>query len=172
MNSTNETKIEIIRGIKEKKLIVGIYHCLHYVQVHHESFLEFWCGWIDYNTFIINPKMIAHISGRKDNSINKNFRNHGFVGKRANSDIKKKACQYYNIRSLPDPSGWMIRCCEKFNQSSTEDDVKKIKFIENDKYTKKPITQNHFTIEVSEYGNNYDDLDDYFEYQSDSFYFD
>lgn len=131
--SLEQTKQKLIEELKSKNQTLSIFHALNFIKEHEEFFLEFGIGWYDFDHFAMNMKILTAKSGRYGNTVARNIRTHGFTCKRMNKEMKQFVCQKYNLQSLPDPNGWTIRSCPNFNQFSTENEIKSIKYIENRK---------------------------------------
>ena len=104
------------------KFLPKILLILQYTKKHPEDIIRVGGGWLsDGNYFITNSGIIAEFLGLKANSINTNFRDHGFnlVSFTDKEKIRKEFPSLTNIKF------WKVRKykTDEFNQNSTVDDV-------------------------------------------------
>ena len=106
------------------KFAVKILRCLQYTNLHPESLPIIGATWyLDGTTFTSNSQILGDFLKIKPNTINTNFRWHGFKKvEAAISDITRK------FPNIPDARNWKVRRSSNytFNSSSTDDDAKKI----------------------------------------------
>lgn len=136
------TEQDIIDELQSKNQILAIFHALNYIKKHKELFTEYGLGWIDENKFAFNTIIFEEKMGKKHNTVCLNFRTHGFKCHGMVKEMKELVCKKYNLESLPKPKGWRIRSSPYFNQYSTDEDIKQIRYSNDYVRRKKaPITQ-------------------------------
>ena len=107
--------------------VVRVFYCLQYVKKHPEAMEEVGTSWCENgNYFISNSKKLGDFLSLKSNTINTNFRDHGFKIVGDNAELVKN-----HFSNLSDRAHWKIRFHElcKFNCDSNIDEVKNIKKI-------------------------------------------
>lgn len=102
----------------KNKLIRILWLCLKYVDNNPESTKEIGVFWLDDRNIMINSKIFASFLHRKPNTVNRNLRSHQFAYRK----IKLEMRQLIN-EELPDPEHWLLRYCDKFIRSTTEEEI-------------------------------------------------
>lgn len=102
----------------KNKLKRILWLCLKYVDNHPESKKEIGVFWLDDRNIMINSKIFASFFHRKSNTVNRNLRSHQFAYRK----IKIQMRLLIN-EELPNPEHWILRYCDKFTRSTTEEEV-------------------------------------------------
>lgn len=118
------------KGGSKMKMLSSIVLCLNYTQAHPEDASCVGVLWLSNDVFIINTRIFGSFSGRKPNSINRNFREHCFHQKKTTYAERKLILEKYSpSHSLPDTVGWIKRWCPGFSKRTTLKEASKWKRI-------------------------------------------
>jgi hypothetical protein len=104
------------------KFAVRILEALQYTDAHPHEINKVGIAWCsDGHHFVANPKILGHHLGLRSNSVNTNFRDHGFV--LCPCPVNQIIARFGN---LPDPQNWKKRCHPEFAKRSTAADANRI----------------------------------------------
>ncbi|KAK8857362.1 hypothetical protein M9Y10_015766 [Tritrichomonas musculus] len=130
----DEIKDKITNKVDKMKIIHVLWLCLDFVKNHPESKFEMGLFWVDHSHFMMNTFIFGSFINRKPNTINRNLRTHGFYFKKTTFEMRSMINE-----SLPDSKHWILRWCDGFNQSTTENELLNLKY--NEPVVKKSRTQ-------------------------------
>lgn len=120
----NELKRKVTDRNNKMKLIHTAWLCLKYVEDHPAEKCEIGIFWLNEKEFMLNSSIFGSFTNIKPNTMNRNFRTHGFSCKKTTSSIREYVSEIYPNTFLPDPKNWIIRWCENFSKSTTEAEAK------------------------------------------------
>lgn len=127
----NLLRQKIFNRPRRIKQIHLVWLCLNFVKEHPEHLTTIGIGWIDNKHFIFNCLIFAHFSNRIPNSINSYFKKHGFKCHQTTKELRRRYIGFFEDCSYS--SCWVIRNCDGFNQSTTESELVKFKYINTNK---------------------------------------
>ena len=111
----------IVRSREPKmKQIHMVLTCLNFSDNHPKDAFTIGCFWTSEKTFLIHSGIFGAFVGRKANTINRNFRTHGFTQNKSSAFMRCQIPSKFDLRNLPDPSNWFQRQCEGFTKETTE----------------------------------------------------
>lgn len=114
----------------KEKLLRILWHCLKYVDNHPESKKEIGVFWFDEQNIMMNTKIFASFMHRKANTVNRNLRSHKFHYQKTRFEMRQSLNE-----ELPDSKHWILRYCDEFTRSTTEEEAISNKYIVD--YTQK-----------------------------------
>jgi hypothetical protein len=94
---------------------------MNFVQTHPDMQSTVGVKWIDQETFIVSSQMLANVLKIKVNTLNYNFRMHGFFCQRTLQwQLPRK------LMNAPEPISWYkpTHVCQMFTTSSAEQDAR------------------------------------------------
>ena len=119
----------IVRNREPKmKQIHIILVCLNFVDDNPEYAPSVGCLWNTENTFLIHSGIFGKFINRKANTINRNFRTHGFKRKKSSCLMREQIPKKFNLHDLPDAANWFQRECQGFSKKTTEKESIKWEF--------------------------------------------
>ncbi|KAK8896283.1 hypothetical protein M9Y10_014180 [Tritrichomonas musculus] len=125
-----ELKQKVTDKGNKLKLLHVVWLCLKYVSNHPDEKTQVGIFWFDDSSFMLNSSIFGTFVNRKPNTMNRLFRTHGFSYKKSTSSMRDRVYELYPNESLPEPKNWILRWCDGFTKSTTEDEAKKWKKIE------------------------------------------
>lgn len=111
----------------QKRFVLRIFYVLKYVKKHPESFNEIGACWCKDNShFVANSQKLANFLDLKANSVNTNFRDHGFKIIPNNTPELRK-----EFPSISETRHWKIRYSNyhSFNSESSSKEIENIKTV-------------------------------------------
>ena len=102
--------------------------CLNFVDDNPEYAPSVGCLWNTENTFLIHSGIFGKFINRKANTINRNFRTHGFKRKKSSCLMREQIPKKFNLHDLPDAANWFQRECQGFSKKTTEKESIKWEF--------------------------------------------
>ncbi|OHS98175.1 hypothetical protein TRFO_09032 [Tritrichomonas foetus] len=116
-----------INGNEDRmKMIHIVWHCLKLTSKYPQLTKDVGAFWTSDNCFIFNSTIFGKFTNRKPNTINRNFREHGFLFEK--STAPRRAEIFSRIPDgdkLPDQIHWVFRWADSFNQSTSEREAMK-----------------------------------------------
>ena len=131
LNNLEELKKKVTSKVDKMKLMHILWMCLKFVIKNDDAKTQIGLFWIDDSIFLMNTTIFGAFIERIPNTINRNLRSHGFGYKKTTYEMRTKI----NI-NLPDSNHWILRWCDGFTQSTTENEAISWKY--NDEYVRKP----------------------------------
>lgn len=129
---SNKMNIEYLRrkvSSKEHKMkqthIVLL--CLKFVEEHPEAVSIVGCCWDSDNTFMINSSIFGKFIERDPNTINRNFRSHGFTQNKSSQQMRARVPKRFGFDNIPDAKNWFQRQCPFFTKQTNEEEARTIK---------------------------------------------
>ena len=104
----DELKQKVCSNYK-MKLIHIVWICLQYIQKHPHDISNVGIFWFDDSHFMINSLIFGKFTNRKPNTINRNFRTHGFKYQKTTYLIREKVQALYPNEYICDPKNWVLR---------------------------------------------------------------
>lgn len=129
--SFEELKQKVTDKSNKLKLIHTVWLCLEFVEHNPDSKFEIGIFWNSNSHFMINTFIFGMFVNRKPNTINRNFRSHGFCYKKTTFEMRDALNE-----CLPDSKNWILRWCDGFTKSTTESEA--ISWRYNELIIKKP----------------------------------
>lgn len=148
-----ELKRKVADKSNKMKLVHIVWMCLKFVELHPEAISDIGIFWIDGKNFLLNSIIFCEFINQKPNTINRNFRNHGFGCEKTKFSMRAQILEKYPGIYLPDPKNWTVRYCKGFTRETTENEAKNWKCNE---IICKPLKEKH--INQSKIKNNIDDI--------------
>lgn len=123
--SLEEFRLKVTNKDNKLKLIHTVWLCLDFVE-HNPSFkFDIGIFWHDDSHFMINTYLFGLFVNRKPNTINRNFRSHGFRYKKTTFEMRESVNE-----CLPDSKNWILRWCDGFTKSTKENEAVSWKYTE------------------------------------------
>lgn len=115
---------------KKLKLLHTVWLCLQYVSNNPNDKSKVGIFWFDESHFMINTSIFGIFVNRKPNTMNRLFRTHGFHYQKSTSTMRDKVYELYPNETLPEPKNWILRWCDGFTRSTTEEEARKWKKVQ------------------------------------------
>lgn len=120
---------------KKLKLLHVVWLCLQHVSNNPDDKTKIGIFWFDDSHFMLNTSIFGLFVNRKPNTMNRLFRTHGFHYQKSTSSMREKVYELYPNEALPEPKNWILRWCDGFTRTTTEDEARKWKKIDSHKIT-------------------------------------
>ncbi|KAK8871664.1 hypothetical protein M9Y10_007402 [Tritrichomonas musculus] len=100
-----------------------VLECLKFVDNNPESLPRVGCCWKTDQIFMIHSGIFGNFIGRDANTINRNFRTHGFIQRKSSASMRKAVPKKFNFDHIPDPKNWYERERSGFTKETTAKDL-------------------------------------------------
>lgn len=123
--SRDQLQQKVTNRDNKLKLIHSVWLCLNYVEYNPDQKSEIGIFWIDNSHFMINTYIFGLFVKKKPNTINRNFRSHGFCYKKTTFEMRESVNE-----CLPDSKNWILRWADGFTKLTTESEAISWKYTE------------------------------------------
>lgn len=128
LKELEELRYRVTNECKKMRQIHIVLLCLNFVDTHPEFVSQIGCFWNTDHSFMVHSIKLGTFIKRRPNTINRNFRSHGFDIQKTSKIIREKIPPKFKFDCIPDHKNWFQRQCYGFTKKTTERQARYWKF--------------------------------------------